>query len=263
MMRRASNCMALLGLGVLGVMAGLPGAASATPTVTLKAAAVPILVNPAQKNGRTYPGTGNIAGAGAALETEFKISGTEYGGFPAPLKQVKLILPPGVTLHQQGFATCSETTLREKGPAGCPKKSYASSLGEAGGVVSFGSERVHENVTVQGFFAANNSLIFNVAGTTPVSLEIMSKASVTSEGGHVVGTAEVPLIETVPGALDASAEFIKVKIGAAYKKGKKLVSYGTLPKKCKGGLTLKAELSFYTVTESVPVSFTAPCPRKK
>jgi hypothetical protein len=263
MMRKASNCLALLGLGVLVVVGGLPAAASAAPTVTLKAAIVPIPVNPKQKNGRTYPGTGNILGAGAALETEFKISGTEYGGFPAPLKQVKVVLPPGVTLHTQGFATCSETTLKEKGPAGCPAKSYASSLGEAGGVVSFGTERVHENVTVQGFFTPGGGLIFLAVGTTPVSLEILSPGTVTPAGANTVFTAGVPLIETVPGALDASAEFIKVKVGAAFKKGKNLVSYGYVPKKCKGGLTLKAELSFYTVAESVPVSFTAPCPRKK
>jgi hypothetical protein len=263
MMRKASNCLALLGLGVLGVMAGLPAAASALPTVTFKAAAVPIPVNPAKKTGPTYPGTGNILGAGAALETEFKISGTEYGGFPAPLKQVKLIFPAGVTVNQHGFATCSEATLQEKGAAGCPKKSYASGLGEASGVVSFGTERVHENVSVQGFFLPGGGLIFNVVGTTPVSLDEYSKATVGSEGGHVVGVANVPLISTVPGALDASAEFIKVKLGAAFKKGKKLVSYGTLPKKCKGKLTIKAELSFYEVEGTVPVSYSEPCPRKK
>jgi hypothetical protein len=257
MMRRISTCLAVLGLAVLGLSA----TASAAPTVTLKAAAVPIPVNPKQKNGPTIPGTGNILGAGADLETEFKISGTEYGGFPSPLKKIKLTFPPGVGLHNQGFATCTETTLKEKGPAGCPTKSYASALGEAGGVVSFGAERVHENVTVQGFFTPGGGLIFLAAGTTPVSLEILSKGSVVSEGGHEVGTAEVPLIETVPGALDASAEFIKVKLGAGYKKGKKVVSYGTLPKKCKGTLKIMAEVSFYS-GETVPVSYKAPCPKK-
>jgi hypothetical protein len=257
MMRRISTALAVLGLAVLGLSA----TASAAPKVTFKAAAVPIPVNPKQKNGPTIPGTGNILGAGADLETEFKISGTEYGGFPSPLKEVKLIFPPGVGLHTQGFTTCTEATLKEKGPGGCPTKSYASALGEAGGVVSFGTERVHENVTVQGFFTPGGGLIFLAAGTTPVSLEILSKGSVTNVGGHEVGVAEVPLIETVPGALDASAEFIKVKLGAGYKKGKKVVSYGTLPKKCKGTLGIKAEVSFYS-GETVPVSYKAPCPKK-
>jgi hypothetical protein len=40
----------------------------------------------------------------------------------------------------------------------------------------------------------------------------------------------LPLVETVPGALDASILSFKVTVGAAYKKGKKTVSYITLPK---------------------------------
>ncbi len=58
----------------------------------------------------------------------------------------------------------------------------------------------------------------------------------------------------MPGAPYGSAEYIKVKVGAAFMKGKKLVSYGTLPKKCpKGGFPVKAELKFLS-GETVPVS---------
>jgi len=46
----------------------------------------------------------------------------------------------------------------------------------------------------------------------------------------------VPLIESVPGALDASAQKISVKLGAAYKKGKKTISYGTLRRSAEGRL---------------------------
>ena len=134
-------------------------------------------------------------------------------------------------------------------------------MGEAHGVVSFGTERVHETVSVQGFFTPGGGLVFLAAGTTPVSLEILSKGSVASVGGHEVGSVEVPLIETVPGALDGSAEFIKVKLGNGYKKGKKVVSYGTLPKKCKGTLQITAEVSFYS-GETVPVTDQEPCPKK-
>jgi len=59
-MRRASTCLALLGcLAALG----LPAAASAAPTITLVAKAVPL---------KGFPHTGNILGAGAAVE--FKIT---------------------------------------------------------------------------------------------------------------------------------------------------------------------------------------------
>jgi len=78
-MRRAFICLATLGLAGLG----LTSLASATPVVTFKATAVPI---------PGYPHTGNILGAGAALQSEFTISGTEYGGFPPPVVAVNV--PP-------------------------------------------------------------------------------------------------------------------------------------------------------------------------
>jgi hypothetical protein len=252
-MRRASTCLALLGLAALGLV--LPGAASAAPTVTLKAEAVAI---------PGYPGTGNILGAGAALQTEFVISGTEYGGYPPPLVGVKFYGPAGAKLHPQGFATCAATTLEKSGPLSCSPKSQAGPKGSAYGVVSFGTERVEEKVSVQPFFAPGGGLEFYVDGTSPVSIEILSKGKVVTASPPFGPTveAEVPLIETVPGALDASAEGISVKVGAAYKKGKSKVYYITVPKTCpKGGFPLKAELSFYGGAVST-ASYKAPCPKK-
>jgi len=262
MMRIASNRKALLGLAAAGLLAGLPAAASAA-TVELKATAVPIPINPSNQHSANYPGTGDILGAGAAFEVEFKISGSEYGGAPSPLTQVKVILPPGVKLTRKGFATCSETVLKEKGPGACPKKSFASPKGEARGFVSFGSERVHETVSVQAFFAEGGGLIFFVDGLTPASIELYPKGTISNVGGRQVFTTEVPLIESVPGALDGSAEFIKVKVGAAYKKGKKLISYGTVPTKCpKGGFPIKTEVTFLS-GQTVPAEYNAPCPKHK
>jgi hypothetical protein len=93
-MRRISAYLAVLGFAVLG----LSTTASAAPTVTLKAKAVPI---------PGFPHTGNILGAGAAVQAEYRISGTEYGGHPAPLTGVTFYLPSGVKLHTQGFPTCA------------------------------------------------------------------------------------------------------------------------------------------------------------
>src|SRR6202142_4272768 len=133
-MRRISAYLAvLLGLAVLGLSA----TASAAPTVTLKAKAVPI---------PGFPHTGNILGAGAALQAEYTISGTEYGGHPTPLTGVTFFLPSGVRLHPQGFPTCAESVLKISGPVGCPRKSKAGPVGRARGVVSFGTERVAETV---------------------------------------------------------------------------------------------------------------------
>jgi hypothetical protein len=251
MMRRISTCLALLGFAVFGLSA----TASAAPTITLKAKAVPI---------PGFPHTGNILGAGAALQAEYTISGTEYGGFAPPLIGVKFFGPASAKLHPQGFATCPPALIKEKGPAPCPKKSVAGPQGSASGVVSFGTERVHETVSVQPFFAPGGNLEFYVLGTTPVSVEILSTGRVVNSSPPFGPTviAEVPLVESVPGALDASVQAINVKVGAAYKKGKKTVYYITVPKKCpKGGFPLKSEMSFLGGA-TASATYKAPCPKK-
>src|SRR5664279_3191782 len=100
-MRRASTCLAVLGVALMA----LTGVASATPTVKFKAAAVPIA---------GYPHTGNIFGAGAAAQAEYKIEGTEYGGFPPPLIGINFYLPSGAKLHTAGFKTCPTKVIAEE-----------------------------------------------------------------------------------------------------------------------------------------------------
>jgi hypothetical protein len=251
MMRRISTCLAVLGLAALGLSAS----ASAAPTITMKAQAVPI---------PGFPGTGNILGAGAALKTEYTISGTEYGGFPAPLIGVKFYGPASAKLHPQGFGTCAPTTIEASGPSACSKASVAGPKGSASGVVSFGTERVEETLSVQPFFAPGGNLEFFADGVSPVSIELLSKGKVVSSSPPFGPTveAEVPLVVTVPGALDGSAESINVVVGAAYKKGKKTTYYITVPKKCpKGGFPLKTVMTFLGGATS-EASYKAPCPKK-
>jgi hypothetical protein len=253
--------LALLGLAIATL--GLPATAGAAPTVTLKVKAVAIPKNPSSNGGPTYPGTGNILGAGAALETEYKISGTEYGGFPPPLIGVTFLTPPGTKLHTQGFATCSASILESHEVQKCPKKSIAGPTGSASGVVAFGGTRVHETLTVQPFFASGGKLAFFAEGRTPASIEILTQGTFAAgPGGGPEFKGEIPLVETVPGAPYGSVEAIKVKVGAAFKQGKKLISYGVIPKKCaKGGFPVKSELSFYGGAK-VTVAVKAPCPKK-
>jgi hypothetical protein len=256
---------ALLGLCVLGLLAGLPAVASARPVVTLKAAVVPIPIDLSKPHSATYPGTGAILGAPAALELEDTIAGTEYWDSPSPLTQIKVYTPAGVTVHMQGFATCSEVILMAKGAAGCPKRSFVSTLGEARGVVSFGGSRIHEEVTLQGFFNAGGGYIFYVVGSTPVSLEVFEKGTLANASPPFgkVFTGEVPLVETVPGAPDGSVEQFKLTVGAAFRQGSKLVSYATNPRTCpRGGAPLKVELSFLS-GETVPAEERLPCPKHR
>jgi len=252
-MRRASTCLALLGLAVLG----LSSVASAAPTVTLVAKAVPI---------PGFPGTGNILGHGAAVEVKYTIKGTEaIGGVPSQLTGVNFFLPAGTKLHPQGFVTCKPETLENIGPSGCPKKSQASPIGSAGVVDPIGGELVKENATVQAFFAPGGGLQFYANAASPISAQLLVAT------GHYISASppygeefisDVKLVESVPGAPAVSTESINLKVGAAYKKGKKTISYGTLPKKCpKGGFPIKSELKFAS-GETVSVSYKAPCPKK-
>lgn len=278
-MRRASTCLALLGcLAVLG----LPAAASAAaPTVTFKAKAVPI----PKPGGGTYPHTGNIlpkkGGKGAALEANYVISGSGYGATPQkpeggipPLAAVNFYLPSGAKINSAGFPKCAQPSLENTGPSAC-KKAIASPVGNALGEVSFGAERVPETATLQAFFGSNNGLLFFVQGSTPVSLEFVSSGTYVpynKEGYGLELKTLVPAIATVPGAPFASTKEINIKVGAAIKKGKKIVSYGTLPSSCpKGGFPLKSELifggsyggerEFGIPAETVTVTYKSPCPK--
>jgi hypothetical protein len=276
MMRRASMCLALLGVAVLGV----PAAASAAPTVTFKAKAVPVPKNLSKKGGPTWPGTGNILGKPAAFEAMFTIKGNEYPtaseGFtegtsldvgPAPLRRVLVYLPKGTKITTKGFPTCSKSKFENHLEPPCPKGSEASPPGEAGGKVFFGKTAVAEKVLVQAYFSSGG-LTFWIEGKTPASIEKYAEGGITNASRPFSKklTSNVPLIETTTGAPDAMAEEIKVTVGAIMKKGGKLISYGTVPTSCpKGGFPAKAEMWFGGGEESswqkVEKTTKVPCPK--
>ncbi|HEX5308443.1 MAG TPA: hypothetical protein VFW38_05110 [Solirubrobacteraceae bacterium] len=258
-LKRKLTAIALCGLTVCVSVA----AADAAPQVSVKAKIVPIPVNPNSPK-KTYPGTGNKLGAPAALETQMTIKGSEYFGGPSPITSVVAYLPNGTKLNPKAFSICSNAILQSHEVQKCPKKSIASPLGEVKGMVSFGSSRVFEKATVQAFFSAGNKLTFFAEGREPALLEVLSTGGFTTVGkpfGPKL-TVAVPLVATVPEAPYASEMSIKIKIGAAYKKGKKLISYGTVPRKCpKGGFPGKVEIKFFS-GESTTSTIKVPCPKK-
>ena len=256
LMRRASTCLALLGLtALLGLAAA--SSALAVPQITLVAKAVPI---------PGFPGTGNILGAGAAVEAKYTIKGTEStGGVPSQITHVNFFLPAGVKINQAGFVTCSPATLENIGPSGCPKKSQASPVGSAGVVDPIGGELVKESATLQAFFAPGGGLQFYANAASPISAQLLVAKGSFIKAAPPYGmefSSDVQLVNSVPGAPPVSTESINIKVGAAYKKGKKVVSYGTLPKKCpKGGLPVKSEITFLS-GETATALYKAPCPKK-
>lgn len=230
--------------------------ASAAPVVTFKVKVLPI---------PGFAHTGNVLGEGADVLVQDTIAGTEYGGFPSPLVALNLLAPVGTRIDPHGFPTCAPSTLENVGPAGCPKGSIAGPIGEGLGVVTFGGEQVPEKVTIQAFFAPGGGLTFYANGSTPVSLQIVEK-------GHWISAAppygpelfvEIPLIESVPGAPDASILSFKVTVGAAYRKHGKTFSYVTLPSSCPhGGAPIQTELGFLS-HEHATVGYRQPCPRAR
>jgi hypothetical protein len=257
--QRASRCLgaragasALVALGaVLATATVMPALASATPTVT---ATAKILKVP----GISHTG---CLGCGADLETEFTISGTEYAGGPPPLTNVKVYFPKGTKINTKGFPTCSPTAVERGGIGACPKKARAGT-GHTEGFVSLGGERVPETVEVTPFFSSGG-LGFWIEGNSPVKIEKLAKGSWSFPASGPVISVEVPLIETLPGAPDASAAHIVTKAGGAIKKGKKTTFYGMVPKTCpKGGFPGKAELTFLNAGTAT-VTTKIPCPPKK
>ena len=258
-MRRLSMCL----LALLLSAAFTAGAAQAIPSVFIRGRAVPI---------PGFPHTGNILGAGAAVEAEYEITGNEYEGSPPPIIGVNVYLPKGTKLHPSGFPTCSNTVLEQVGPSGCPKGSAAGPVGKVVGFVSFGGERVIENAELSSFYAPGGGLEFFTDGHSPVSLEILSSGKYSALNGAAgFGpklTTHVPLVPSVPGAPFASVKQIKVKAGSAIKKNGKTIYYGRVPTKCpKGGFVIKSEVTFAANgNEAEPLTVTktykAPCPRR-
>lgn len=122
---------------------------------------------------------------------------------------------------------------------------------------------------VQAYFAHNNKLTFWIEGHEPAVIEKFATGAITAIPGPfgIKEVNEVPLIETVPGAAAAMAEEIKVTVGAAMMKGRKLISYGYVPKTCpKGGFPGKAEMWFGPGPEStwakVAKTTKVPCPKR-
>jgi hypothetical protein len=131
---------------------------------------------------------------------------------------------------------------------------------------------VEETSEILSFFAPGGGFEFLTLGRSPVILEIPTGARLLHPGGQggfgPEFAADIPLVETVPGAPYASVESIDITVGAAIRQHGRPVYYGTVPRTCpRGGFRAKAEFIFaqnglLSTPETVTVPVRAPCPRR-
>ncbi len=190
---------------------------------------------------------GTHLGEPATLTAKLTFAGTEYFGHPEPLTVAALRLPAGTIVSNEGFPTCSATTLEQKGPSGCPTGSVAGPGGSFTIFVSFGTETVEESGTTETFFTEGGGFLVYFVGHSPVSIEVLSRG-ILEPASAPFGAAvrfEVPLIETVPGGHDASFTALTLGLGAFIRRGGHETGSVTAPEACpKGALLWRTDTTF-------------------
>src|SRR5437870_3773141 len=130
---------------------------------------------------------------------------------------------------------------------------------------------------VRAFFAPRGGLLFYTAGRSPVLVEIVSSGHFVPAHKRPYGLeliTAVPPVATVPGAPLASVKRIKIKVGAAIRKGRRVISYGYMPRSCpRGGFPVRTEIvfggsfgpgrEFGLPAFTAAATYRAPCPRRR
>jgi len=195
---------------------------------------------------------------------------------PSPITHVNVYGPAGTTLDLHGTGTCSEATLLNVGPPGCPANSKAG-FGGGEGVYELAHELINEKFTLDFFLGDNRPghtvLEIYLNGSTPVSIQLVFTAPViNSPKPYGLGfSLNVPIIKVLPEASDASAKSSFLTLGtknvAYYRtvKGKRKLFHvrGIItPKSCPhGGWPVASQFTFEdgsTVTSTSKI----PCPKK-
>jgi Bacterial Ig-like domain (group 3) len=205
---------------VVAAMTTVVPAAQAAPSVTLAPGFSPY----------------SHLGEGGTLSTELTFTGNEYHGHVAPLTSLTLHLPAGTGLTSAGFPTCSKETV-ESGFwwEDCPLGSVAGPAGSLTALVTFGSEPVREEATVQAIFGPAGVLYFVVEGHAPVGLEFIMEGHFAADSSPYADEAlvlQVPLVELVPGYPDMSVTSLTLNLGATREEGGTEINSVTVPGEC-------------------------------
>lgn len=240
----------------------VPGAAIAAPAVGLTVKAGPVA---------GFPKTGNRAGAGASLLVEVVVSGTEYGGGPAPLTRLGLKLPAGIRWSTAALPRCSagpgESLLGPHEWPPCQKSGLVVPNTSATARVQFGKELRPEILSVISLDNPTGGTSLIVEGHTPVSAEWWGAGSVARRGGGEELAWSFPLVETVPQGLDSSLERIALRLGSGVHTPRGAAFSLLMPAKCpRSGLRFALTAGFAAIgglpAQTVSAGYTAPCPRR-
>jgi hypothetical protein len=203
-------------------------------------------------------------GESGTFTATFTLIGGEYAGEVDPVTEVAVHVPEGIGGSRAGFATCAKATIEERGIGACPAGSLAGPPGWATMFVAFGTERVEEYATVQAVFGPGEALYFYINGDTPVSIELLGAATYTSDTppyGRVLKVS-IPLIESVPGAPDASITSLTLELGAFGEESGAEIASVILPSQCAAGhFSWAADAKFEQEASAPAGTAETPCPR--
>src|ERR1700729_2971502 len=213
-------------------------------------------------------------GAPTNLSITAQFSSTT-GGPPSPITKLTLYAPAGLGVDAHGTSTCTEATLRLRGPQGCPANSRVG-FGGGVGLIELPKQIIRERFTIDFFFAPREhghlALLAYASAVAPVAVEITVIAKeVPAPKPYGLGfSVEIPPITTIPGATLASVESAFATFGSpsvAYyenihdKPALAHLKALLVPKTCPpGGFPPEATIDFAdgsTLTVNPPI----PCPR--
>jgi hypothetical protein len=210
--------------------------------------------------------TPDVLGAPSLVSGSAKITNTT-GHVPSPIRNVTIIGPAGVGLDLKGAGTCNAAKLELDGPQVCPANSKAGSGGGMGAFELAGTV-IREPFTMTLFLGSKTpghmSLLIYVNALSPVSVQLVFHAPVIKEPKpYGLGFEfQVPPIETLPGASNASVESAHITIGATAAERKHFHVKGiVLPKRCPaGGFPVQTKLGFEDGS-TVAAKSTVKCPK--
>ncbi len=256
-------------------------AAVALGTIGLIAAcAVPASALAAEQLTATPKLTGKLGGSGV-LSVHAQATNT-LGGLPAPLTQIVIDVPPGITYNFASAPVCSLAVIQQATgsiPPVCPR---GSQIGTGGAQVAaiLGSSNLNEGTTLDIYLVSRSPVLGEVwaNGTTPIAETLTFPGTFTAAPKPFAQkiTVNVPPIHTVPGGPDASVTSLSFTLGGTHtatttrivKHGRKSVKQTVrttvglfdLPKKCPGGALSYAANATFADASNPSITGKVACP---